>query len=528
MNTRSFRRLLPAAMLVLLAHAPLVHADVSARDDAGLTVTLPAPAQRVISLAPHVTELVYAAGGGAKLVGTVTYSDYPPAAKSVPRVGDNKALDLERIAALRPDLIVVWRHGNAERQTDALRALHIPLFFSDPKHLDDIASSLRRLGTLLGTQPAADAAAASFERDIAALRARYAARAPVTVFFQAWDRPLMTLNGTHLISDVIALCGGRNVFASLKPLVPTVTDEAVLAANPEAIVTTSGGATRSDQALPSLERWRAWPAMTAVARNNLFAIDGDLLTRPAPRIANGAAALCTDLDVARTRRRTERRSRPLSCAPARDAAACRADTALRVVPLHDVPRIAALVRSQPDDAARRHGPREQRVERHAQHMRRERANHARMRDDPLREAEPRDRVRALRNACGKLRDAFAAVRTRMHQIGGPCIERRTIDVVPALHFPRAEIEFLPAGVAFARHATRVREPVGDRRAAHERTRADARGQRRAERAQPIVQQARGRVGGAGERHVGASVADSRRDRDGRMTDQDEIHPSITR
>ncbi|MCO8627190.1 cobalamin-binding protein [Burkholderia multivorans] len=302
MNSRSFRRLLPAAMLALLAHAPLVHADVSARDDAGLTVTLPAPAQRVISLAPHVTELLYAAGGGAKLVGTVTYSDYPPAAKSVPRVGDNKALDLERIAALRPDLIVVWRHGNAERQTDALRALHIPLFFSDPKHLDDIASSLRRLGTLLGTQPAADTAAASFERDIAALRARYAARAPVTVFFQAWDRPLMTLNGTHLISDVIALCGGRNVFASLKPLVPTVTDEAVLAANPEAIVTTSGGATRSDQALPSLERWRAWPAMTAVARNNLFAIGGDLLTRPAPRIADGAAALCTDLDVARTRR----------------------------------------------------------------------------------------------------------------------------------------------------------------------------------------------------------------------------------
>lgn len=117
-----------------------------------------------------------------------------------------------------------------------------------------------------------------------------------------WDRPLTTLNGAHLINDVIALCGGRNVFASLKPLAPAVTDEAVLAADPEAIVTTSAGATRSDEPLPSLARWRAWPALTAVARNNLFAIDGDLLTRPSPRIAQGAAELCEDLDTARARR----------------------------------------------------------------------------------------------------------------------------------------------------------------------------------------------------------------------------------
>ncbi|CAG9245182.1 Vitamin B12 ABC transporter, B12-binding component BtuF [Burkholderia diffusa] len=296
------RRLPALASLIALAHASFAHADVTTRDDAGNTVTLPAPAQRVISLAPHATELVYAAGGGAKLVGTVTYSDYPPAAQAVPRVGDNKALDLERIAALKPDLIVVWRHGNAERQTDALRALHIPLFFSEPRHLDDVATSLRRLGTLLGTEPVADAAAVSFSRDIAVLRARYAARPPVMMFFQVWDRPLTTLNGAHLFNEVISLCGGRNVFAALKPLAPTVTDEAVLAANPEAIVTTSAGATRSDAPLPSLARWRAWPALTAVARNNLFAIDGDLLTRPSPRIAQGAAALCEDLDAARARR----------------------------------------------------------------------------------------------------------------------------------------------------------------------------------------------------------------------------------
>lgn len=290
-----------AAMTFALATiAPAAHATVSAIDDSGATVTLAAPAQRVISLAPHVTELIYAAGGGAKLVGAVNYSDYPPEAQKVPRVGDNRALDLERIVAMKPDLIVVWRHGNAQQQLDRLRALHIPLFFSEPRHLDDVATSLTRLGTLLGTEPAAQAAASAYRHDIAQLRATYAQRAPVSVFYEVWDQPLMTINGTHMISDAIALCGARNVFASLGMLVPTLSTEAVLAANPDAIVTTSQGATASDHPLPSLERWRAWPALHAVARGNLFAIDGDLLTRPAPRIAQGAAQLCKDLDLART------------------------------------------------------------------------------------------------------------------------------------------------------------------------------------------------------------------------------------
>lgn len=281
--------------------APAAHAAVSAVDDAGNTVTLAAPAQRVISLSPHITELIYAAGGGDKLVGAVSYSDYPPAAQNIPRVGDNRALDLERIVALKPDLIVVWRHGNAQQQLDRLRELNIPLFFSEPRRLDDVATSLTRLGVLLDTSSAAQRAAGAYRHDIAQLRERYAGRTPVSVFFQVWDQPLMTLNGEHMISDVIALCGGRNVFAALQPLVPTVSTEAVLAANPDAIVTSSQGATAPDKPLPGLDRWRAWPALTAVARGNLFAIDGDLLTRPAPRIAQGAAELCKDLDLARTR-----------------------------------------------------------------------------------------------------------------------------------------------------------------------------------------------------------------------------------
>ena len=231
-------------------------------------------------------------------MGTVTYSDYPPAAQAIPRVGDNKALDLERIAALKPDLIVVWRHGNAERQTDA-RALHIPLFFSEPKHLDDVASSLRRLGTLLGTQPAADAAAAAYTRDIAALRTRYSARAPVTMFFQVWDRPLMTLNGAHLINDVIELCGGRNVFGSLAARADR---------HRRGRARGESGGDRDDECgydAPT-NRCRAG-ALAHVARTDGRGTQQPVRDRrrsadtAVAAIAQGAAALCEDLD-ARARR----------------------------------------------------------------------------------------------------------------------------------------------------------------------------------------------------------------------------------
>ncbi|WP_244129124.1 cobalamin-binding protein [Burkholderia gladioli] len=322
MRRRSFAGGLVAALLAVPLVAPVAAAAASVAsasstatasaaapnaitviDDAGRTVTLPAPARRVISVAPHATELLYAAGGGAAMVGAVSYSDYPEAARALPRVGDNRSLDLERIVALKPDLIVVWRHGNADRQTAQLAALGIPLYFSEPKRLDEVAVSLDKLGRLLGTRAQADRAAADYRQRIAALRARYAARPPVTVFLQIWDRPLTTLNGAQIVSDVLRLCGGRNVFAALQPVAPTVSDEAVLAADPEAIVATAQGATASDASLPSLKRWRRWPSLAAVARSNLFAVDGDWLTRPTPRLALGAEQVCRDLETARERRR---------------------------------------------------------------------------------------------------------------------------------------------------------------------------------------------------------------------------------
>ena len=276
-------------------------ASLSVIDDSGAQLVLTQPARRIISLAPHATELIYAAGGGDWLVGAVDYSDYPDAAKRVPRVGSNSALDLEKILALRPDLIVVWRHGNAGRQIEALKSLHIPLFFSQPEHLEDISVTLRKLGILFGTQAQANRAAADFDTRLATLRQQYAARDPVTVFYQVWRAPLMTLGGKQIVSDVIRLCGGRNVFEDLPELAPTVSTEAVLAKAPQAIITPSFGTTVSAMPLESLDAWRRWPQIPAVRAGNLFLVEGDLLNRPGPRMIDGAQALCADLDQARVR-----------------------------------------------------------------------------------------------------------------------------------------------------------------------------------------------------------------------------------
>jgi iron complex transport system substrate-binding protein len=289
-------------LAALLAATLPAQAAISVIDDTGATVTVPRPVQRVISLAPHATELLFAAGGGARIVGTVAYSDYPSSARDIPHVGDNRALDLERIAALKPDLVVVWRHGNAQKQTDRLRALGIPLYFSEPHRLADIPRSIEVLGTLLDTRASAHDAAQQFRQQADALRHRYASRPPVTVFFQVWEQPLMTLNGQHVFTDMLALCGGRNVFAGEPLLVPTVSTEAVIAANPEVLLTASMGATQGNRPVDTLEPWKRWTSLLAVQRGNLFTVNGDLINRPGPRLMEGAALLCEDLEQARTKR----------------------------------------------------------------------------------------------------------------------------------------------------------------------------------------------------------------------------------
>jgi iron complex transport system substrate-binding protein len=284
--------------LLLAAAAGAAHGAVTVVDDVGRSVTLARPAQRIISMAPHVTELLFAAGGGARIVGAMNFSDYPEAAKKIPLIGSNSQIDVERVIALRPDLLVVWQSGNTARQLEQLERLGIPVFRSEPRRLDQVADSILRFGQLLGTEPAARSAAADFRQRIAALAARYSKRAQVTVFYQVWDRPLYTLNGSQIASDAITLCGGRNIFAGLATVAPEVSVEAVLQQDPEAIV----GGPRFGADDRGLTIWRPFTTMTAVRRANLFTLGSELLTRPGPRIADGAAELCGMLEQARQRR----------------------------------------------------------------------------------------------------------------------------------------------------------------------------------------------------------------------------------
>ncbi|RJG01455.1 cobalamin-binding protein [Noviherbaspirillum sedimenti] len=291
--------LLAAVLLaaVLLAGGPaLANGAPGVVDDAGRTLALSTPARRIVSLAPHATELLYAAGAGEQVVGVSEFSDYPQKARQVPRIGGGGALDLERIVALKPDLVVAWRSGNSAVQIARLKNLGIPIFESEPRDFAAIASNIERLAQLAGTETAGHAAASAFRARLDLLSTRFAGRAPVRVFYQVWDKPLMTLNGQHMVSAVMRLCGGRNIFDSLPQLAPMVGVEAVVRADPEVIMGDSAERNNAPSA------WRRFPKMTAVERGNLFVIDPDLLTRPGPRIIDGAEQMCQQLETARSKR----------------------------------------------------------------------------------------------------------------------------------------------------------------------------------------------------------------------------------
>lgn len=284
------------AALLFVAASLHAHAAISVKDDAGDTVTVAKPAQRVISLAPHVTELLFAAGGGSRVVGVVSYSDFPEEAKKIQQIGSNRELDLERIMALKPDLIVVWRHGSSERQIEMVKKLGVPMFHSEPQQLEAIADNVQKLGQLMGTDAVAGPAAADLRRRMASLRSRYANRPVVRSFYQVWDKPLYTLNGRHIVSDALRLCGGANIFDKLPVTAPVVSVEAVLQENPEAIFATA------EKNYGGVSMWKPYGTLTAVRNDNLFTIDGNLLNRAGPRMIDGAGQLCEKLELARSHR----------------------------------------------------------------------------------------------------------------------------------------------------------------------------------------------------------------------------------
>ena len=271
---------------------------VSVVDDSGQTITLNKSAQRIVALAPHVVETLYTAGAGNKIVGAVDYSDYPNAAKSIPRVGGYSIINLEAIVALQPDLVIAWETGNSPAAIEKLRMLGIPVYLSQPNTLEDIGAEIKRFGVLAGTEPVANKAAEQYAQRLSTLRQRYQNRSTVRVFYQISEAPLMTIGGKQIITNALSTCGGKNVFDQLKPMASVITSEAVIAADPEAIVTSG-----MQKLNPTgLDFWKKWPALTATQRNNFFFIDPDLMNRNAPRMLAGTEDLCKALQTARDHR----------------------------------------------------------------------------------------------------------------------------------------------------------------------------------------------------------------------------------
>jgi iron complex transport system substrate-binding protein len=286
------RRVLAGLLLVSATQQALA---VESIDILGDDIQLARPAQRIISLAPHITELLFAAGVGARIVGADVWSDYPPAARGIARIGDSSRIDLERVLALKPDLVVAWDSGNPRADIAQLRRLGVPVFISEPRHLQDIADDLRKLGHLTGADASAETAARDFEVRLDALRARYAEQRPLRVFYQISAQPLMTVNGAHLISALLALCGGRNIFADLVPLAPAVSTEAVLGADPDVII----AGTWQGEPDNAFDTWKRWPQMSAVRHGRLYTVPADDLHRATPRLLDGAQKVCTLLQQAR-------------------------------------------------------------------------------------------------------------------------------------------------------------------------------------------------------------------------------------
>lgn len=263
-------------------------------DDRGRSIHLEHSARRIISLSPSITELVYAAGAGDRLVGVSSRSDYPIAARSVPEIGDAAGLDLERIAMLKPDLVIAWRSGNAA-DIDRLEKLGLPVFVTETTRLEDIPRLLRLTGQLAATSTQAEAAARAYETELQQIKRSYAGRQRVSVFLLIWQQPLMTVNGSHIISDIINLCGGVNIFASAAILAPVISAERLLQADPQAII--SG-------VLPESGAGKWWqqqfPQIRAVRNKHLFFVHPDLLHRQTPRMLQAVKAVCEQLERVRS------------------------------------------------------------------------------------------------------------------------------------------------------------------------------------------------------------------------------------
>lgn len=265
--------------------------EIAVVDFQGRTVSLKEPAKRIISLSPHITENLFTVGAGAQIVATVDYSDYPIAAHTIPRVGGFSISSIESILAYKPDLVIFWGSGNAQSVLKQLLRLNIPVYIDEPETLDDIASSLIKLGILSGHEETARTEAQKFLTGLDSLKKTYKREYPVSVFYQIWNDPLQTLNGSHISSDLISLCGGKNIYASEATIAPIVSKESLFELNPEVILASGISTERPAW----LDDWLAYPQLRAVKNKQLFFISADVSQRHTVRILLGAQTLCEKL-----------------------------------------------------------------------------------------------------------------------------------------------------------------------------------------------------------------------------------------
>jgi iron complex transport system substrate-binding protein len=265
-------------------------APVTLKDDLGRTVTLGAPAKRIVTLAPFLTELAFAIGAGDRVVGVSAYSDYPAEAKSLPVVSSALGVSLEQVAALKPDLVVAWRDSFRVEDIDPLERVGAAVYVAHGRRLDDIPGLLRVLGTFTGLDVSSNIS--RFQSDLAALRLRYANRPKVDVFLEIWHKPLTTISGAHFMNDALEMCGARNVFKDAPGVAPTVSWEEVYARDPSVIIGTGSASNEVE----FKANWKERSTLSAVKAGRLEWINPDKLQRPTTRTPQGIAELCARLD----------------------------------------------------------------------------------------------------------------------------------------------------------------------------------------------------------------------------------------
>jgi iron complex transport system substrate-binding protein len=292
--SRSAARCVVVACLAFAAGVS--HAEsLTVTDDAGRRVTLPQVPQKIISIAPGATEMLFAAGAGSRVIATVEFSDEPAEAREVPRIGDSNAIDVERVVALRPDVVVVWDGGSSVGQVAQLERLGIPLYREKVRRLSELAPSLRRLGALADTGAVAERAARDIETRLAGLASQFGGRSPITVLLQVWNRPIYTVGGSQMMTDSLHLCGARNIFADLKIQGPAVDMEAIIARNPEVIVAVAPPGVAHEW----LEEWKRFTSLRAVRNDALIPFEDQRLSRLGPSAVGGTEALCKAIDAKR-------------------------------------------------------------------------------------------------------------------------------------------------------------------------------------------------------------------------------------